>query len=335
MSIYDFKHFEPSINLTPDEQIEPSIKKVRGRNKATIKLVDAMYKIAEETHPITGRGIGYKLFTLGLISGMDEMPKVYRALKHAREDEIIPWDWIIDETRALELINTWGSPRHCANGFFYRRDLWQDQSDRVEVWSEKGTVRGVLWPVLSKLGVGFRVMHGFASATSVWDASNNYSDDRPLVVLYIGDYDPSGLCMSEKDLPERIAEYGGDHIDFRRIALTAEQTGSLPHFSVEDKKNDKRYKWFKQTYGDKCWELDAMDPRDLRELVESEIKALIDQELWEEQEALEKREKELLEGHLHSWMAVQSRPEIEKADLQISPAPEPARNGVSRAWGLV
>jgi hypothetical protein len=335
MSIFQSEQFEASIKLTPDDQIEPSIKKVRGRNKATVKLVEAMRKIAEETHPITGRGVGYKLFTLGLIAGMHEMNKVYRALKHAREDEIIPWEWIIDETRELEQIDTWYNPRHCANGFFYRRDLWQDQPDRVEVWSEKGTVRGVLWPVLSKLGVGFRVMHGFASATSVWDASNNANDDRPMVALYIGDYDPSGMCMSEADLPQRIKEYGGDHIELRRIALTAEQTVSLPSFSVEDKKNDKRYKWFKNTYGNRCWELDAMDPRLLRDLVETEIKALIDEELWEEQEALEKREKESLEGHLHSWMAVQSRPEIEKADLQISPAPEPALNGVSSAWGLV
>jgi hypothetical protein len=97
MSIYDFEHFKPSINLTSHEQIEPSInlstppKKVRGRNKATIKLIEAMKKIAEETHPITGRGVGYKLFTLGLINGMHEMTKVYPALKHAREDGIIPW----------------------------------------------------------------------------------------------------------------------------------------------------------------------------------------------------------------------------------------------------
>ena len=81
MSIFNSELIEPSIKLTPDELIEPSIKKVRGRNKATIKLIDAMYKIAEETRPITGRGVGYKLFTLGLISGMDEMPKVYRALR--------------------------------------------------------------------------------------------------------------------------------------------------------------------------------------------------------------------------------------------------------------
>jgi hypothetical protein len=81
-----------------------------------------MRKIAEEAKPITGRGIGYKLFAAGLIKDMSEMPKVYRALKVAREDSEIPWDWIIDETRELELISTWNDPTHCAHSFFYRRD---------------------------------------------------------------------------------------------------------------------------------------------------------------------------------------------------------------------
>jgi hypothetical protein len=310
------EQIEPSSNLPPGEQIEPSSKKVRGRNKATIALIEAIYKIAEEIHPATGRGIGYKLFAAGLISGMSEMPKVYRALKVAREDGTIPWEWIIDETRELELISTWRNPKHCAGGFFYRRDLWQIQPTRCEVWSEKGTVRGVLWPVLAKLGVGFRVLHGFASATSVWDASNNGNDDRPLVALYIGDWDPSGLCMSERDLPERIKEYGGDHIEFRRIALTAEQITSLPSFSVEDKSKDKRYGWFKKTYGDRCWELDAMDPRQLRELVETEINALINRPLWDQEEALQAREKHAVELQLRNWSLFQGP-------------------GAGHAWGLL
>lgn len=289
-----------------EEQIEASSKKVRGRSKSTLTLIAAMKKITEEAHPITGRGIGYKLFAAGLIDNMGEMNMVYRALKIAREEGTIPWEWVVDETRELELISTWHSPSHCADGFFYRRDLWQTQPHTVEVWSEKGTVRGLLWPVLSKLGVGFRVMHGFSSATSVWDVSNQGNDDRPLIALYIGDYDPSGMCMSEHDLPKRIKEYNGDHITLKRIALTAEQTGPLPSFSVETKSRDTRYKWFKQTFGDRCWELDAMDPRQLRSLVETEINALIDRDLWDRQEAKEAREKKSIETLLRWWANVES-----------------------------
>jgi hypothetical protein len=119
------------------EQIEPSFKKGRGRSKAALALIEAMRKIAEETRPITGRGIGYKLFAAGLIGGMNEMNVVYRALKIAREEGTIPWEWVIDETRELELISTWQNPSRCADGFFYRRDLWQTQPHTVEV-VEKG-----------------------------------------------------------------------------------------------------------------------------------------------------------------------------------------------------
>ena len=67
-------------------------------------------------------------------------------------------------------------------------------------------------PVLDEYAVGFRVMHGFSSATSVYDVAQD-DDGRPLIVLYVGDYDPSGMFMSEADLPDRLAEYGGDHVD--------------------------------------------------------------------------------------------------------------------------
>src|SRR5215470_2101437 len=94
------------------EQIETSSKKVRGMAKASLDLIDTMFAIAEATQPITGRGVGYKLFARGLIPSMkkNEMQRVYRLLKQARERDIIPWDWIVDETRSLEKSATWDNP---------------------------------------------------------------------------------------------------------------------------------------------------------------------------------------------------------------------------------
>ena len=281
----------PRSNLTP-------ARKVRGLNKSTIKLIAAMKDIAEEAHPITGRGVGYKLFAAGLIGNMNEMPKVYRALVKAREDGIIPWDWIVDETRGPECVQMWDSPAELARDFFYRRNLWQAQPKQVEVWSEKGTIRGVVWPVLAELGVVFQVMHGFNSATCMWNSSQNGNDDRPLVALYVGDYDPSGMFMSESDIPARLQEYGGHHIALKRIVLTVEQTRSLRSFPASDKSKDPRYKWFTDNYGDRCWELDAMDPRQLRDLVRAEINALIDPVLWAEQEAQQEHDRRSFDLHM-------------------------------------
>ena len=244
-----------------------------------------MREIAAAAQPITGRGIGYKLFSRGLIKSMSrkDMQSVYRLLKKAREHDLIPWGWIVDEGRQLERDATWDDPdeytRCVING--YRRDYWNQQSKRVEVWSEKGTVRGVLSPVLDRYAVGFRVMHGFGSATAVHDVAEDY-DGRTVVVPYVGDWDPSGLYMSERDLPERLERYGGDHVELRRVALTRDQLTGLPSFPAAHKRKDPRYRWFTRNYpDDQCWELDALDPNDLRDRVDAEIQENIDDEAWE------------------------------------------------------
>lgn len=210
--------------------------------QASLDLIAEMYTIAKAAQPITGRGVGYKLFTLGLITSMstNEMQKVYRLLRIAREQGDIPWEWIVDETRELERVSTWGNTAYArVVATSYRRDFWDQQPCRVEVCSEKGTIRGVLKPVLDHYAVGFRVMHGFTSATAVHDVAED-GDGRDMIVLYIGDFDPSGMYMSECDLPRRLAEYGGDHVRLRRIALVPDQTSGLPSFSASDKRKDPR-----------------------------------------------------------------------------------------------
>jgi hypothetical protein len=274
--------------------------------RKSLDLIEAMYAITEATQPITGRGVGYKLFTQGLIPSMGraDMQRVYRLLKEARERDDIPWSWIVDETRELERTPSWDDPADFVRTVSraYRRDFWLQQPSCVEVWSEKGTVRGVLAPVLDKNGVGFRAVHGFSSATTAYEVCND-DTDRPLIILYVGDYDPSGMFMSESDLPARFSKYGGDHITLKRIALTFGQTAGLPSFPARDKKKDPRYKWFVEHYGKKCWELDALDPNDLRDIVELAIQGEIDPVAWKRCAIVEEAEKKSLRTVLDRWGA--------------------------------
>src|SRR6476660_2167066 len=100
----------------------------RGMAQRSLDLIKAMRDIAEAAQPITGRGVGYKLFTRGLIASMarSEMARVYRLLRQARELDIIPWEWIVDETRAIERVATWSNPAEYARcvAQSYRRDFW-------------------------------------------------------------------------------------------------------------------------------------------------------------------------------------------------------------------
>ena len=190
----------------------------RGMAQRSLDLIEAMRAEAKAAQPITGRGVGYKLFASGVIPSMERavMQRVYRLLKEAREQGHIPWSWIVDETRELERVSTWANPAEYARcvARSHRRDFWDQQPRRVMVVSEKGTVRGLLRPVLDGFAVGFQVMHGFSSATIVHDISED-DDGRPLIILYVGDFDPSGMFMSEEDLPNRFSKYDGNHVTLK------------------------------------------------------------------------------------------------------------------------
>jgi hypothetical protein len=280
------------------------IRRGRGKAEKSLDLIDAAYVFLAQQNPTTVRGVCYHLFTIGVIPSMsrNDTSRVSRLLKDAREDNTIPWEWIVDETRELERIASWRDPAAYVRAVrrSYRRDFWAEQPGRVEVWSEKGTVRGVLAPVLEEYGVGFRVMHGFGSATSVHDVAE-YSDD--LTALYVGDWDPSGLYMSEQDLPDRLKRYGGYTVTIERIALLSGDLPSLPSFPASDKRKDPRYRWFVERYGARCWELDAMQPNDLRARVEQAIEEVIDPEAWERCERAQEAEQHSLETLLDKWVS--------------------------------
>jgi len=133
--------------------------------------------------------------------------------------------------------------------------------------------------VLEEYGVTFRVMHGYSSATAVRQIADETADE-PLLTFYCGDWDPSGLHMSEVDLPRRLDEYGAD-VELVRVALTEGDTNSgLPHFAVEEKRGDPRHDWFVRRYGHRCFELDALNPNVLRDRVRAAIRGEIDFEAW-------------------------------------------------------
>ena len=195
---------------------------------------------------------------------------------------------------------------------FVRRSLHSEflahQPKRVIVISEKATVAGIVRPVLDEYGIPFFAAHGYNSATKVYDlASEIVKDKRTYHFLYIGDYDPSGMHMSEIDLPTRLKRYCYiamaqreiDHdvdFDLQRVALIESDTATLPSFDVETKKKDKRHPWFVDNYGNKAWELDAMNPNDLRNRVETEILEHVDREAWARHQNIEEIRQESVEA---------------------------------------
>lgn len=189
----------------------------------------------------------------------------------------------------------------------YHRDAWQEQPNWVEVWSEKSTVKGTLMPVLQKYAVTFRSFHGHTSATSIHGAcAQTKRRRRNLIALYVGDWDPSGLHMSAVDLPTRIDRYGGD-ITVKRVAISAFDTHPeerIPHFDPGEKIKDPRYKWFMKHYGTKCFELDALNPRVLRERVDQAILNLLDIDKWDHSNHVGQVELASMRDYFDRWPGI-------------------------------
>jgi hypothetical protein len=281
----------------------------RGKAAATVNALAHMYEIAKQTWPITGRGIGYRLLNRGVITTMADMGAVYSQLVGAREGDLISWDWIVDETRDLEIGVSYASKKAAYETLFYNyaHPLWLDQKYDVEIWSEKGTVRGLIKQILDEYRLGFRVFHGYTSATCIYEVATELK--RPLVALYVGDHDPSGCDMRERDIPERLARYGAENdlaeVDFRVIALTMDQITQHDLPSIAAKPKDPRYKEYTKLHGQRCWELDALDPRQLREILKREVEALIDWDVWKASKDQERDYKRGFEAAVRRWAGVE------------------------------
>jgi hypothetical protein len=306
------------------------IRKGRGRAKATISLISTIVEIAESIQPCSVRALAYQLFNRRLIRSMgkDDTQKVSRLCLIAREEGSLPWEWIVDPTREEQKVPTWADPKAYGRAVqdSYRRNKWAGQPVHVSVWSEKSTVEGTVRPVLEKYEVPFQVLHGWSGATPVWDAAQaNLRRHQRTLILYIGDYDPSGMGMSEIDLPQRLARYSSNdpsseidpelagralaevRLEIRRVALTRWDTvalGAATRFPASDKKKDSRYKWFVRSYGDWCWELDALSPNALRTRLESAIADELDRESWDRYVHAEEVELESITRTCRTWTSI-------------------------------
>lgn len=273
----------------------------RGKGKATLELEQAILAIVEERAPINVRGIAYQLFTQELIPSMatKETARVSRITTEMRESGELDWRQIVDGSREVSRVSQWDSPTDLIRSAMdqYRKDRWLEQDVVIEVWSEKATVAGILAPVLDEWGVTFRVMKGWGSFTAVKSAAEDtveaYFAGKQFKIVYVGDWDPSGLYMSEVDLPSRLNRYGATG-QFERIAIL-EEDHHLPKFSALTKTKDKRFQWFSDRYGYDCWELDALDPNELRRRVDEQIRTSINLPLWERSAVAEQAEKESME----------------------------------------
>jgi hypothetical protein len=303
-------------------QTSSEIPRRRGKSQHSLDLIAAAKSILEEIHPASVRAVCYRLFVAGLIPSMsvNHTANVSRLLVDAREQDIIPWSHIVDDSRQIRGSVGWDDPEELMRVMLaaYRKDYWQMQLFHVEVWTEKATVTSTIDPVLEQYGVQARIMKGFGSASAIKKAADFAADtEKPCMALYVGDWDPSGLYMSEVDLSRRLLAYGDPYRQWQilRVALGVVDImeGGLPFFALSDKQNDPRFEWYRQSMRPfprplrgRCWELDALSPVVLRARVENAIQMYLDDAAWERCTRTEALEKESMGLVFNTWKDVKS-----------------------------
>jgi len=253
----------------------------RGRSAETLALVETVNRIlAEYAGELTVRQVYYQLVARQVIPNQPrEYKRVSRVLTEARRRGEVDPDRITDRLRRAIPTHTWGGLRSYFETVLrsYRREKWSSQPFNVELWVEKDALAGVLEPIARDYEVTLFPCRGFGSYSSLRDAARRLGadPDRPPVVVYMGDFDPSGEAIPRAAVSKLREDHGLD-VDLRVVALTADQVDryNLPHDFT--KPGDSRSRGFVERHGDRAVELDALPPDVLVQLARDGIEAFWD-----------------------------------------------------------
>ena len=179
----------------------------------------------------------------------------------------------------------------------YRSYRWQEQDHYVEVMVEKEALAGILEPITRQYHVSLLVNKGYASASAMHEVAMRLEvqedeEDKSCHILYLGDHDPSGIDMV-RDIQDRLATFGR-HPEIERVALTYDQIKQYSLPPNPAKKSDPRAKRYYEQYGNKSWELDALDPEVLSNVLETAIQGHMDLGRYNETIRREDRERKAL-----------------------------------------
>lgn len=184
----------------------------------------------------------------------------------------------------------------------YRRDLWQSQGVRVEVWLEKDALADVIYDVTYEWDVSLMVSRGQSSATFLYAAAQEAQEawDRSGVATYICalyDHDAGG-DRSARTITAQLPEFASDvPLYFDRLAVTPAQISDWDLPTRPPKAKDPQAK----AWGNKpAVELDAIDPVQLTGLVQDAILSHVDERQWKLEQSVEEEERKgllaLLDG---------------------------------------
>lgn len=246
-------------------------------------LDDLIVSIVEKFRRINCRGVFYQLVKLNAVEKIEGNSKLTeRRLLKLRREGRIPYDRIVDESRIVYGTSRYGGLSELAEdaAALYRRDYWIHSDVAVQVWIEKRGLASLLHPVVvGRWGLNLYCAAGQMSESYLYVAGTEIARlGKPTYVYAMTDFDPGGATIFDtlkngsKKAPGGLSRFTqGVPVYVEQIALTADQVAAWKLPTRPAKKTDVRSKKFIERHGDVSTELDAIDPPQLRGLVEDAI----------------------------------------------------------------
>lgn len=230
------------------------------------------------------RQLYYQFVSKDLIPNRDsEYKKLGSIINDARLAGLVDWSAITD--RGRNVAGSYGVDGEPQDRFsqildwLTHLDRWKGQKYRPEIWVEKDALSGVVGRVSGEFDVPYIACKGYMSQSEMWAAGRrlrewNRKGQIP-IIIHLGDHDPSGKDMS-RDIEERLMMFAETYVEVRRIALNWDQIQTYNPPPNPAKITDSRAAKYIDEFGDESWELDALDPATLADLMRDEINDIID-----------------------------------------------------------
>ncbi len=184
----------------------------------------------------------------------------------------------------------------------YRRNKWENQTIYPEVFIEKKALQGVFESVTLRNRLGLGACKGYPSLTFLYDTAQRIkaaqARGKEAVVLYFGDYDPSGEDIP-RSVGENLEKLGCYNVEVRRIALMEEQVVAWKLPPAPIKPGDSRSaNWD----GLGQVELDAVEPKQLQRLCQTAIDECFNGDDYDALKELETLEREQYQYELKKFV---------------------------------
>nr|WP_308742072.1 hypothetical protein [uncultured Anaerocolumna sp.] len=274
--------------------------KFRDKSLELIFLVnEVIHDYEQQGFNLTLRQVYYQLVARGYIPNNERSYKnIGNLINDGRLAGLIDWYSITDRTRNLRRNSHWNTPSDVIESakYSYLLDKWAEQPNYVEVWVEKDALVDIVGQVCRRLDVPYFSCRGYTSQSEMWNAAQRFiskdeKDSR--TIIHLGDHDPSGIDMT-RDIQERLELFGAD-VYVKRVALTMEQIELYNPPPNPTKLTDARATGYIKEFGYECWELDALEPKVISDLIEKEVFLLEDGKIYSAICEKERREKEELQ----------------------------------------